>query len=134
MVQWRRTYSRHITERISCVCAQPGSSSMVGLFQELGPCRIRNDSTAVDLNPYSWSNNSNILFIDQPLGVGFSVSSSPAVGTSQDAAADVWKFLQIFLEDNRFSSLVNKKLAIWTESYVWFFLHQLTALRRLLCL
>jgi len=39
---------------------QPGSSSMIGLFQELGPCRINNQSTGVDLNPTSWNNNANV--------------------------------------------------------------------------
>lgn len=32
---------------------QPGSSSMLGLFRELGPCRINNQSTGVYLNPTS---------------------------------------------------------------------------------
>jgi carboxypeptidase C (cathepsin A) len=33
---------------------------MVGLFQELGPCRINNQSTGVGLNPMSWNNNANV--------------------------------------------------------------------------
>ena len=33
---------------------------MVGLFQELGPCRINNQSTGVDLNPTSWNTNANV--------------------------------------------------------------------------
>ncbi|KAG7088981.1 hypothetical protein E1B28_012927 [Marasmius oreades] len=94
----------------------PGSSSMIGLLQELGPCRINNDTTTVSLNPFSWNNNANTLFIDQPVGVGFS-NGDLNVGTSQEAAADVWKFLQIFLKDKRFSNLVGRELAIWTESY-----------------
>ena len=90
---------------------------MIGLFQEIAACRITNDSSTLVNNPYAWSNNSNLLFIDQPLGVGFSVSQAPLkVGTSQAAAADVWKFLQIFFSDSRFSSLASRKLAIWTES------------------
>nr|GAT47487.1 carboxypeptidase s1 [Mycena chlorophos] len=94
----------------------PGSSSMLGLFQELGPCRINNQSTAVTLNPFSWNTNSNMLFIDQPVGVGFS-HGTMNVGTSLEAAADVWSFLQIFFNDSRFADLATRKLAIWTESY-----------------
>ncbi|KAI0751671.1 alpha/beta-hydrolase [Daedaleopsis nitida] len=94
----------------------PGSSSMIGLFQEQGPCRIKNDSSGVDLNPNAWNEVSNMLFIDQPVGVGFSHGST-TVGTSQAAAADVWSFLQIFFADSRFSKLQKNDFAIWTESY-----------------
>ncbi|OAG40350.1 hypothetical protein AYO21_05441 [Fonsecaea monophora] len=52
----------------------PGSSSMIGLFQELGPCRINQDGEAVD-NPYSWSNVTNLIVIDEPTQVGLSYSS-----------------------------------------------------------
>jgi carboxypeptidase C (cathepsin A) len=56
-----------------------------------------------------------MLFIDQPVGVGFS-HGIESIGTSQDAAADMWSFLQIFLKDSRFSKLAANDLAIWTES------------------
>ncbi|KAJ7932827.1 serine carboxypeptidase [Mycena leptocephala] len=94
----------------------PGSSSMIGLLQEHGPCRISNNSESVTLNPFSWNTNSNILYIDQPVGVGFS-HGTESVGTSQEAAADIWTFLQIFLKDPRFSNLASQNIAIWTESY-----------------
>ncbi|KAG6909963.1 hypothetical protein DXG01_014232 [Tephrocybe rancida] len=94
----------------------PGSSSMIGLFQEHGPCRITNDSSSVTLNPYSWNNEANVLYIDQPVGVGFSHGNS-SVGTSQQAASDIWTFMQLFFNDNRFSKYQKNDLAIWTESY-----------------
>ncbi|KAF8513531.1 serine carboxypeptidase [Gautieria morchelliformis] len=94
----------------------PGSSSMIGLFQENGPCRITNDSTGVTLNPNSWNEVSNVLYIDQPVGVGFSHGTT-SVGTSLEAASDVWEFLQIFFNDTRFSKYATNDFAIWTESY-----------------
>lgn len=53
----------------------PGSSSMVGLFQELGPCsvvEIDENTLGTIAREWGWDRSSNILFIDQPVQVGFS--------------------------------------------------------------
>ncbi|QRW08929.1 Serine carboxypeptidase [Ceratobasidium sp. AG-Ba] len=94
----------------------PGSSSMIGLFQENGPCRMNSDEKTVSLNPYSWNAYANMLYIDQPVGVGYSYGDE-VVGTSQDAAKAVWNMLQIFFKDAKFSKYVARDFAIWTESY-----------------
>lgn len=56
-----------------------------------------------------------MLYIDQPVGTGFSHGDLD-VSTSQAAAADVWSFLQIFFKDSRFAKYQPNKLALWTES------------------
>ena len=56
------------------------------------------------------------LFIDQPVGVGFSYGDT-SVGTSQEAAADVWTFLQIWFADGRFQRYASLDFGIWTELY-----------------
>lgn len=50
----------------------PGASSMVGLLQENGPCFVNGDSETTSLNPWSWNNEVNMLYIDEPNQVGFS--------------------------------------------------------------
>ncbi|MCJ1232778.1 hypothetical protein MMC14_000732 [Varicellaria rhodocarpa] len=50
----------------------PGGSSMIGALQENGPCFINEDSNSTYLNPWSWNNEVNLLYIDQPVQVGFS--------------------------------------------------------------
>jgi len=49
----------------------PGCSSIVALFYENGPFKILNDLN-LDKNNFTWSNNSNIVFVDQPVGTGYS--------------------------------------------------------------
>ncbi len=53
----------------------PGSSSMVGLFQENGPCEvveIAQGRLGTRAREWGWDRSSNIVYIDQPNKVGFS--------------------------------------------------------------
>ncbi|KAI9890360.1 MAG: hypothetical protein M1814_004270 [Vezdaea aestivalis] len=53
----------------------PGSSSMIGMFQENGPCEVvetGRESLGTKAREWGWDRASNMLFIDQPNQVGFS--------------------------------------------------------------
>jgi carboxypeptidase C (cathepsin A) len=53
----------------------PGSSSMIGLFEEAGPCEViqfPNGSYTTQPRVWGWDRSSNLLFIDQPTQTGFS--------------------------------------------------------------
>lgn len=78
----------------------PGGSSMVGMMQELGPCLINEHANGTTFNPHAWNARTNLLFVDQPAGVGFSyVDAGEHVrGTSFLAAEDMHRFLQIFVD------------------------------------
>lgn len=50
----------------------PGSPSIPAALGENGPCRVNPDSKGTTLNPWSWNNEVNMLYIDQPVQTGFS--------------------------------------------------------------
>ncbi|GIZ40957.1 hypothetical protein CKM354_000427700 [Cercospora kikuchii] len=53
----------------------PGASSAIGLLAENGPCFVNPDSNSTRLNPWSWNNDANMLYLDQPVSAGFSYST-----------------------------------------------------------
>jgi cathepsin A (carboxypeptidase C) len=96
----------------------PGGSSMIGLLQELGPCLINEHGNGTVYNEYGWSKNANIIFVDQPAGVGFSYLDKdiPLPATSFTAAEDMHHFLQLFTTDV-FPDLRGRDFHITGESY-----------------
>lgn len=85
---------------------------MIGLFQEHGPCRFVNNETTPSLNPYSWNTYSNMIYIDQPIGVGFSYGND-AVNSTVTAAPFVWKLLQAFFA--HFPEYESREFNLFTE-------------------
>ncbi|KJA20867.1 hypothetical protein HYPSUDRAFT_68192 [Hypholoma sublateritium FD-334 SS-4] len=93
----------------------PGGSSSMGLFMELGPCRV-SDANGTKFHPESWNSNANIFFIDQPVGVGFSYAGhGETVSTTEDAAKDVAAFVAIFFA--HFSKFQGRAFHMAGESY-----------------
>ena len=57
----------------------PGATSLYGLFKENGPIRVKKPlgkhKPEVSLNPYSWNRNASVIYVDNPVGTGFSYTS-----------------------------------------------------------
>ncbi|RAR13599.1 carboxypeptidase s1 [Stemphylium lycopersici] len=107
----------------------PGSDSLIGLFQEHGPCNVTED-LKTQLNPYSWNEHSNMLYLSQPVGVGFSYETTetddegryslvdPDTANTTDAAAiGAWHILQAFLDlsPQLDPDITNFTFNLWTE-------------------
>ncbi|CAI7672312.1 unnamed protein product [Penicillium bialowiezense] len=73
----------------------PGCSSMQGFLQENGRFTWLPGTYEPVINPYSWVNLTNMLWVDQPLGVGFS-NGTPTATNEEDLAADFVKFFEEF--------------------------------------
>lgn len=91
----------------------PGCSSMIGLFQENGPCHFVNGASTPSLNPYSFNTYANMLYVDQPIGTGFSYGTDDVTSTVT-AAPYVWTLLQAFYA--QFPQYESRNFGIFTES------------------
>ena len=95
----------------------PGCSSMLGFMQENGPFRIESGGTKFHPDEFAWNRETNLLYIEQPAGVGFSYCNSV-----KDCAFDDEKSgkdnLTVTLEwFEKFPEFKNNELYISGESY-----------------
>jgi carboxypeptidase C (cathepsin A) len=117
----------------------PGSSSMIGLLSENGPCNINIDSNTTTLNPYSWNNEVNMLYIDQPNQVGLSydvllngtqdltdssgnvtiVDYHPGSSVKQNDTF-LWGTFPSQLLNSSANDTTNAARALWEFAQVWF--------------
>lgn len=91
----------------------PGCSSLEGLLQENGPFSWIVGTAKPIVNQYSWTNLSSLLYVEQPVGTGFS-QGKPNAKDENDVAAQLVGFFQQFL--SIFSELENKKFYLTGES------------------
>jgi carboxypeptidase C (cathepsin A) len=46
---------------------------MLGLLQEHGPYQLGDEATTFVKNEYSWNKQANMIYIEAPAGVGYSI-------------------------------------------------------------
>jgi serine carboxypeptidase-like clade 2 len=97
----------------------PGCSGLIAVFSENGPFNMNftANGTGVELNPYTWANVMNTIYIESPVGVGFSNvpnQSSYSTGDSQ-TAEDTYEFLQGFYKE--FPQFKTNPFWVTGESY-----------------
>ncbi|GKT76086.1 serine carboxypeptidase [Colletotrichum tofieldiae] len=122
----------------------PGGSSIMGLLEENGPCLVNEDSKTTRLNPWSWNNEVNLLYIDQPTQVGFSYDTPTNVSIHEADDPELGPGLHMFPADfsdeipeanytYRYGTASSQKLshtsnttahaahALWHFAQTWFF-------------
>ncbi|EDQ88901.1 uncharacterized protein MONBRDRAFT_37373 [Monosiga brevicollis MX1] len=108
----------------------PGSSSLIGLLTENGQFNTNDDSingSNINLiyNPYSWSQVANVLYLEQPKGVGFSYCAEgvSCVNTDESVGEEGADFLERWFES--FSEFKSNDFYITGESYAGIYIPEI---------
>mmetsp|Transcript_23257 Transcript_23257/g.35210 ORF Transcript_23257/g.35210 Transcript_23257/m.35210 type:complete len:544 (-) Transcript_23257:9-1640(-) len=97
----------------------PGSSSILGFLQELGPL-LMNSTGGLMENPWAWTNVAHVIAIESPIGVGYSYCANQMKGkvcknTDKFTASASRAAIVSFFE--KFPELVDNPFFITGESY-----------------
>lgn len=105
----------------------PGASSLMGFFTEHGPFRPNPDGETLSMYPYAWNRIANVLYVEAPVGVGFSYSDMPLEYITNDnkTAAQNYEFLLNWFE--AFPEYQANDFWITGESYAGKYCPQLAA-------
>ncbi|KAJ9193558.1 hypothetical protein DTO166G4_585 [Paecilomyces variotii] len=110
--------NRHIANRQRTVIwlnGGPGCSSLDGALMEVGPYRLKDDHT-LEYNNGSWDEFANLLFVDQPVGTGFSyVNTNSFLHELDEMGAQFITFLTNWFQ--LFPEYENDDIYIAGESY-----------------
>ncbi|CAG8461132.1 7192_t:CDS:10 [Paraglomus occultum] len=109
-------HNRHIAEKRKFVIwLNGGPGCMDGLFLEIGPWRMNSDLT-LRTEYGSWNMFANVLFVDQPVGTGFStVDTNGYVSNMTQITDHFMKFLDEFFMV--FPEYARDEIFITGESY-----------------
>ncbi|KAL3269773.1 hypothetical protein HHI36_008833 [Cryptolaemus montrouzieri] len=74
----------------------PGASSMIGLFGENGPFSVKTKK-GLKLRQYSWTQTHSVIYIDSPVGTGFSFTDKDGYAQNEtQVGQDLYNALEQF--------------------------------------
>lgn len=102
---WRYE-NRHLANRHRTVIwlnGGPGCSSEDGALMEIGPYRLK-DKDHLEYNDGAWDEFANLLFVDNPVGTGYSYADTNSYIHDLDTMADnmvtfLEKYFKLFPEE-----------------------------------
>jgi cathepsin A (carboxypeptidase C) len=100
----------------------PGCSSELAALKENGP--IAMNKGVMTENMSSWNTNAHLLYIDQPVGTGFSKAKSVTDydTNEEDIAKDIANTIDAWLRLDQFKELQGREFYITGESYAGHYL------------
>ncbi|KAI9066342.1 alpha/beta-hydrolase [Trametes sanguinea] len=102
----------------------PGSSGMIALTTENGPIHVLANGTWV-FNNFSWNHLADVIWVDQPVGTGFSTADSTGYVPDEDQTGeDFLGFLSNLVKV--FPSLATRPLFLTGESYAGTYIPYIT--------
>ncbi|XP_038718221.1 serine carboxypeptidase-like [Tripterygium wilfordii] len=105
----------------------PGVSGSIALFYENGPFHIAEDLSLIWIE-YGWDKVSNIIYVDQPIGTGFSYTNNDndKIRDNQiDISNDLYNFLQEFFQKH--PEFIENEFFITGQSYAGHYAPALTS-------
>ncbi|KAI1789184.1 alpha/beta-hydrolase [Ganoderma leucocontextum] len=115
---WPTNNASNVKDLLFWTNGGPGCSSLDGFLQENGPISWSWGQSKPTPNPWSWTNLSNVLWVDQPVGTGFS-QGDPSISNDEELAAQLAGFFEQFLEV--FSELKGSNFFVSGESYAGYY-------------
>ena len=96
----------------------PGGSSLFGMLEIHGPFQARfdgNGNVHAEVNPYAWTKEANVIYIDNPVGAGFSYSDK-LPSTEEEVENDLYEFLIQWFQLFPQYQVMNSFLRFWPEN------------------
>ena len=91
----------------------PGCSSQLAMFSENGPYVVHDETLELELNAYAWNANATVIWVDQPVGTGFSYGG--LLHDEDQVASDMYEFIVGWL--GRYPQYAKLAFFLFGESY-----------------